>query len=118
MKCLWVFVISLLPLIILNALNYWQIKHVEPSWTPWMWFTIKWAPAFLVAQISIYWVWSHGYHRFCGGQIWIVWLLWNAAMVFVAMIMAKVFFGQWPEKGALVGFILYCIGAVIASVWR
>ncbi len=118
MKCLWVFVITMIPLFILEGLNFWQIRNVEQDWLPWLWYTLKWFPAFLLCQVLIYWVWGRGFHVLCDGKIWIVWLLWSAGAVTVSVVMTRAFFGQWPEKGALVGFVLYLIGAVIAAVWR
>lgn len=118
MKCLWVFVITMIPLFILEGLNFWQIKNVEQSLWPWVWYTLRWFPAFLLCQVLIYWVWGRGFHVLCDGKIWLVWLLWTAGAVTVSVIMTRGFFGQWPEKGALVGFVLYLVGAIIAAVWR
>lgn len=118
MKVAVIFFATFVPVGILTALNYWQVLHLRQEWAAWLWYTIKWTPAFIISQVLIYWIWSRGYHDFAGGKMWVVQLMWLAASGILALVMTKAFFNEWPSKGSIVGASLWLLGGIIAAAWR
>lgn len=111
------FLACCVPILLYLTMNYWQLDHVRPAVGPLLIYCAVVAPLAGLTQFAVFCVWAKAI-QLHAGKVWIIQLIFVAATGAMTLLVTWLWRGELPTRGALVGTILWLVGAGIAAVWR
>ena len=99
--------------LVINAINFYQVKHIEPT----IWNLTKYnlilLPVLLAVNILVTMTFSKAFSAV--GKMWPITIMSWGSTVLTTVILAMMFFKEFPKGNVIIGLVLTLTGILIAN---